>query len=53
MKDASIVLNKGLVMRYNSAEQFFIQCQTSNGSQEPAVTCKKEEAADKIKGQSS
>lgn len=46
VKDASIVLYEGLVVRYDSTEQFFIQCQASNGSQEPAVTCKCAEAAD-------
>lgn len=50
VKDASIVLYEGLVMRYDSAEQFFIQCQASNGSQEPAIACKQAEAAGKMRG---
>lgn len=39
MENASIVVSEALVWWNNSVPKGFIQSQTGNGSQEPAITC--------------
>lgn len=39
MEDAGVVLSEALILGNYSVQQLLVQCQTGDGSQQPAITC--------------